>query len=132
MHDEDSYIAEMIGAGARGYLLKSAGKKLIIDTIEKVYRGFPVFSAVRQTNTPASFQNDLVHDYSQSPFLNEREILLLKFICDELTSEQIAEKLIISKRTVDGLRLRLQDKLNVKNTAGLVKYAIQKGIYRIK
>ena len=60
--------------------------------------------------------------------LTEREIEVLKLIADEYSNPEIAEQLFISVRTVDTHRRNLLDKLGVKNTAGLVKYAIQKNL----
>ena len=64
--------------------------------------------------------------------LTERELLILKMICDEMTNPEISEKLFISSRTVDGHRSNLLTKTGCKNTAGLVIFAIKHGIYELK
>jgi DNA-binding CsgD family transcriptional regulator len=64
--------------------------------------------------------------------LTERELLILKMICDELTNAEIAEKLFISSRTVDGHRTNLLGKIGCKNTAGMVIFAIKYGIFEVQ
>jgi DNA-binding NarL/FixJ family response regulator len=131
MHDEESYISEMVDAGAKGYVVKSSDKKIVLDAINKVYNGIPFFSQIPKNTFTHIFSTKNRYNNSAIKF-NEKEVSIIKLICDEFTSEEIADKMVISKRTVDGLRLRLEDKLNVKNIAGIVKYAIQKGIYKLK
>ena len=63
--------------------------------------------------------------------LSEREIEIVKFICFEHTNQEIANKLFLSKRTIDGHRQRILEKIGAKNTVGLVIYAIENNIYSI-
>lgn len=62
--------------------------------------------------------------------MTDTEIQIIKLICDEFTSEEIGNFLFLSKRTIDGARLRIQNKIDVLSTAGIVKFAIENGIYR--
>jgi len=64
--------------------------------------------------------------------LSETDIKIIKLICDEYNSEEIGRLLFLSKRTIDGTRLRIQLKINVSSTAGIVKFALENGIYRNK
>jgi len=132
MHEEQDYIVNMLEAGASGYLLKNAGREELLAAIHTVNKGDSYFSQkvsatllqaiTKQKETPTAQAH-----YQNVP-LSDREIEVLKLIAEEHSNGEIAEKLFISIRTVDTHRRNLLDKLNVKNTAGLVKYALDKGI----
>jgi DNA-binding NarL/FixJ family response regulator len=133
MHEEPDYIIKMLEAGASGYLLKNAGREELLTAIHAVAKGDSYFSQkvsatllqaiTRRKEAVANSQKN----HLQSP-LSDREIEVLKLIAQEYTNGEIAEKLFISIRTVDTHRRNLLEKLQVKNTVGLVKYAIDKGI----
>ncbi len=133
MHEEPDYIIKMLEAGASGYLLKNAGREELLAAIHTVAKGDSYFSqkvsatllqaVTRQkTATPEVKKTQI-----QTP-LSEREIEVLRLIAQEYSNGEIAEKLFISIRTVDTHRRNLLEKLQVKNTVGLVKYAINKGL----
>lgn len=132
MHEEQNYIIPMLEAGASGYLLKDAGREELLGAIHTVFNGDSYFSQkvsaallhaiTRQKETPA-YKNG-----KNSIPLSEREVEVLQLIARELSNGEIAEKLFISIRTVDTHRRNLLEKLNVKNTAGLVKYAFENGM----
>lgn len=134
MHDEETHIVQMLEAGASGYLLKTAGPEEIIAAIRAVARGDSYFSqSVSATLLKAlTLRNDPEQRKkkpdSGSHQLSDREVEVLKLICDEYSNLEIAEKLFISVRTVDSHRRNVMEKLQVKNTAGLVRYAIEKGL----
>lgn len=133
MHEEPDYIIKMLEAGASGYLLKNAGREELLTAIHTVAKGDSYFSqkvsatllqaVTRQKQAPAEVKKIQI----QTP-LSEREIEVLKLIAQEYSNGEIAEKLFISIRTVDTHRRNLLEKLQVKNTVGLVKYAIAKGL----
>lgn len=134
MHDEEAYIVQMLEAGASGYLLKTAGPEEIIAAIQAVGRGDSYFSqtvsatllkALAHRNDPEAKKKKADGGNHQ---LSDREIEVLKLICQEYSNLEIAEKLFISVRTVDSHRRNLMEKLQLKNTAGLVRYAIEKGL----
>jgi DNA-binding NarL/FixJ family response regulator len=130
MHEEETHIIKMLEAGARGYLLKNAGREELVRAIETVFNGDTYFShsvsgtllkaLTHQKNQPAKAIED-------TP-LSEREIEVLKLIAQEYSNREIADKLFISIRTVDTHRRNILEKLDIKNTAGLVKYAISKAL----
>jgi len=132
MHEEQNYIVNMLEAGASGYLLKNAGRDELLTAIHTVNKGDSYFSQkvsatllqaiTQQKETPTA------HHHKEQIPLSDREIEVLKMIAEEHSNGEIAEKLFISIRTVDTHRRNLLEKLNVKNTAGLVKYAIEKGL----
>lgn len=131
MHEEEEYISKILQSGALGYILKKTGKEELIAAIRTVNEGKSyvskevgniLFEKIIKGNPGTDSQN------SESPILTLREKEILNLIANEFTNPEIAEKLFISARTVDAHRRNLLEKLGVKNTAGLVKYAIQNGI----
>jgi DNA-binding NarL/FixJ family response regulator len=134
MHKEDYIIKQMISAGALGYLLKNTGldeltKAILTVAVSKRYYCNEASQALINSNTKEILPSGTVNlniDFNSTLSNREKEIMM--FIVKELKSTEIAEKLFISKRTVDGHRKNILTKLNLKNTAGLVKYAIQNGI----
>jgi len=127
---QESHIMEMLEAGAIGYVMKSAGRREIVEAIESVYLHRPYFC------TESSRQiTDLIEKY-QSGYRNhlvvftEREKDIIQLICQGCTSKEVASNLFISQRTVEGHRTRIMQKMRVKSIAGLVAYACEKGLYK--
>lgn len=127
MYNQPSYINRMIQAGASGYLLKNSGKKQIIKAIKKVMAG--------ETYFPRSIIDTLVNNLAgtnkeevlTTP-LTRREKQILELISQEMTTQEIADHLHISLNTVESHRKNLLSKFNVRNSIGLVKKAMEKGI----
>ena len=129
MHSESSYIVKMLEAGASGYLLKDAGRAELINAIKAVAEGHTYFSSqVSATLVDQLVKGKKPADRKDGIPLTKREVEVLRLIAEEYSNSEIAEKLFISPRTVDTHRRNLLEKLEVKNTAGLVKYAIKHGL----
>jgi|688.fasta_scaffold97716_1 DNA-binding NarL/FixJ family response regulator len=131
IHGKLSYITEMIDAGASGYVLKTASKIEIIDSIQSVLKNRQYYC--KETSLTLSKTQIEKNNNSRTKLafnLSDIEIKIIRLICDEYKSEAIGRLLFLSKRTIDGARLRIQSKLNVSSTAGIVKFAIENGIYR--
>ena len=125
MHEEQQRIVAMLHAGASGYLLKNAGPEQLSAAVRTVVDGKNYFSpevsaALLQVFTQAQRPSN---HYGHS--LTQREIEVLKLIAQEFSNQEIADKLFISVRTVDTHRRNILEKIQAKNTAGLVKYAIE-------
>lgn len=119
---ERSYIARMLGAGALGYVLKSVDQATLLQAIDQVAAGKFYLEAelaqvLAQNGPPASL-----------PVLTRREKEVLACIAQGLTNAQIADKLFVSPLTVDSHRKNLLTKLGVKNTASLIKFAMENGL----
>lgn len=128
MHDEVEYISKMLQAGASGYLLKNADKEELVMAIKKVANGEKYFSSeVSYAMMMNYISGDARKDRParENVQLTKREEEIIKLIASEMTNQEIADKLSISLRTVDTHRRNLLQKLGVKNTAGLVRFAIQ-------
>lgn len=132
MHSETSYIITMLDAGATGYILKNAGRDEMIRAINVVAEGNTYYSSkvsnkiIEQLSAKKKAKK--ISSSIEDMPLTDREIEVLHLISEEYSNPEIAKKLFISIRTVDTHRRNLLDKIGVKNTVGLVKYAIKKGL----
>jgi DNA-binding NarL/FixJ family response regulator len=132
-YNTKSFIANMIHIGASSYLVKNATPQEMIHTINQVFeKGFYYNEKVMQV-----IQEDILvaktHTRSRfdSDFLTKREKEILQLICEQDSSTEIAKKLFISPRTVEGHRNNLLLKTDSKNIAGLVVFAIQNKIVEL-
>lgn len=130
MHDDKNYIVKMLEVGASGYILKNAGKEEMLNAIHTVANGNTYFSSQVSSKLLEHLTNPQASQKKKPEGvpLTDREIEVLKLIANEHSNPEIAKELFISIRTVDTHRRNLLDKIGAKNTAGLVKYAIQKGL----
>lgn len=132
MFDEENLIVDMLEAGAKGYLLKNADKQEILEAIENVFQNKVFYcqhtSAKLATMIVKSKFNPLRK--TESIEFTDREKDIVKLICLQFTAQEIADKLFLSKRTVEGYRTRILEKMNVKNTAGVVIFALKNGIIK--
>jgi DNA-binding NarL/FixJ family response regulator len=119
-------VKKMLQIGCQGYLLKDSDDKTIVQAIEAVYGGGQFLSPVIQQQ----LVNDMFRskNQKQNTLLTRREKEVLQLITEEFTNQEIADKLFISLHTVDNHRSSLLQKLDAKNTAGLVKKAIENGL----
>jgi two-component system, NarL family, invasion response regulator UvrY len=130
MYDNENSIIRMFKAGARGYILKDCDPVELESAISSVaskgyyYTEMVTGRLIHSINAMAEEESG-VKNLIQ---LSEREIAFLKLVCSELTYKEIADKMVLSPRTIDGYRDALFDKLNVKTRVGLVLYAIKNGI----
>lgn len=122
------YIEKLLRAGANGYILKNTGKEELTTAIEKVMQGESYFSKEVTERIMEGLQGKKTETNPMMVELTEREKDVLRLIAQELTSHEIADKLFISFHTVETHRKNLISKLQVKNIAGLVKYAVQNGL----
>jgi DNA-binding NarL/FixJ family response regulator len=134
MFDEDDLIMEMLDAGVSGYLLKNANKEEVLEAIHTVSGGDPYYCHTTSSKLMRLIAKNKYHALKrhEKAEFTEKEIEIIQLICSEFTNKEIGEKLFLSVRTVEGIRLKILEKMRVKNTVGLVIYAIQNGIYTIK
>jgi len=133
MFNEDKYIVDMMKAGASGYLLKNAEPEEIIEAIQTVYHKDYYFNEhLSITLIKQLAGNNTGGGPSQSlADFNEREIEVLRLVCQEYSNQEIADKICLSVRTVEGYRARLFEKTRSKNLVGLVIFAIKTGIINV-
>ena len=132
MHDEAQFVSHLMELGANGYLLKDADPDEVENAIYTVHNEDYYYGAFllkvmhnRMINKPIK---KIVPFFSIQVELSEREIEVLQHICEGTTAPQIAEKINLSHRTVEGHRNRIMEKTGTKNIAGLVAWAVRNGI----
>lgn len=132
MHDDDGFVAHLMELGANGYIIKDSDPDEVVKAIKAV---------VTENYYYGTFLNKVMHrrmlektklkkpSFTAQPSLSERELEVLQLICSGLTNTQIAAKLFLSDRTVEGHRTRIMEKIGAKNTAAMVVYAVKNGLY---
>jgi DNA-binding NarL/FixJ family response regulator len=139
VHEDEEYVYQILRAGASGYVLKSAGKKEIFAAIKSAVSGGRFFSPgvsemivdgfVRRSNEQEARVGQ-VPARSRSQ-LTRRETEVLRYIAQGLTNRKIAQTLYLSIRTVNTHRTNLMQKLDIHDTAGLVRHAIESGLVQL-
>ncbi len=130
MFDDEHFILHMMEAGANGYLLKNAEPAEIKNAIHAAVENGYYFNDLVNTVMLKKIveQNKRTPKFKEEIRLNEKETEILKLICQEHTAAEIGKKVFLSTRTVEGIRSVLLEKIGVRNTAGLVMYAVKNGI----
>lgn len=121
---EKRFVKRMVKNGASGYILKDSEKDTLVKAISTVYAGEKYFCdrlSVRLINQELKMEDTK----SLFPKLSEREREVMKLICQEFSSQEIADHLFISFHTVESHRANLMHKAGAKNTAGLVRWAVE-------
>ncbi len=133
MFEDENLIVDMLEAGARGYLIKNAHKHEVIASIKAVHNQESYFcnhTSMKLAKMIGRSRFNLAKDQMRSEF-NEKEKEVIQLICEEFSNKEISVKLHLSIRTIEGYREKILEKMNVKNSAGIVVYAIKHGIYRL-
>lgn len=130
MHDDQTYLRQVLAQGGAGYVLKQAADSELLTAIRTVYHGgaflHPAHAQALLTtptaaSTPAGTQDDL-------SLLSEREVEVLKYIALGHSNKEIAEMLYLSVKTVETYKTRIMEKLDVKSRAALVRFALKQGL----
>lgn len=130
MYEDDKFIIHLMENGANGYLLKNAEPDEIRRSIYAVHENGYYFNDLvnKALLKKLVLKNNLKPSFNQNIDLTEREQEVLKMICEEKTAAEIAKEIFLSPRSVEGIRQRLIEKIGVRNTAGLVMFAVKNGI----
>lgn len=134
MHESEKFIVEAFRSGAAGYISKDSCKGELVNAIRTVSEGNSYFckeaskKLLKHLNRPQ--EERIAGTHSDDPVLTARETEVLALIAKEFTNHEIADRLFISPHTVVSHRRNLLQKLNAKNTAGLVRYASRYGLLR--
>jgi len=123
-YDEKRFVKRMIKNGASGYLLKDSDRDILEEAIRKVHAGEKYFCE-RLSMSLVNQELKIEDTKSLFPKLTAREKEIVSLICKEHSSQEIADKLFISFHTVESHRANLMYKAGVKNTAGLVRWAVE-------
>lgn len=126
VENEEETIIKMLKAGAKGYILKDVEKnELYTGLLELMNTGF------YHTKEVSAILINSLSGKSDKVLLKDRELEFLKWACEELTYKEIAEKMFLSPKTIDGYRDALFEKLQTRSRTGLVMYAIRHKIVEV-
>ncbi len=131
MYDNEASIIRMLKCGAKGYILKDCEPKELQAAIEAILTKGYYYSELVSGRLINAINKMEGNGHGTTASLTERETEFLKFTCTEMTYKEIAEKMFLSPRTIDGYRDALFEKLTVKTRVGLVMYAIKNGIVKV-
>lgn len=131
VHKEEAFIAELIEHGAHGYLVKDCDPNEVVEAIKSAYtKGSYInqntLRAIQRKMKAENIQNQRVNPVSDS--LTKREVEILQLVCEQLTADEIGDRLFISTKTVNGHKNNLLRKTQSRNMAGLVIYAVKNGL----
>ncbi len=130
MYDDEQYIIHMLDIGANAYLVKNTEPEEIARAMMSVYENEYYFSDMVSKTMLKTLvsKKKITPRFDNTIPLSERENEILKLICKEYTTAEIASELYLSQRTVEGIRATMLEKAGVRNTAGLVLYAVKAGL----
>jgi DNA-binding NarL/FixJ family response regulator len=130
MYEDDKFIIHLMENGANGYLLKNAEPEEIRKSIYAVHENGYYFNDLvnKALLKKLVLKNNLKPSFNQNVDLSERELQVLKLICEEKTAAEIGKEIFLSPRSVEGIRQRLIEKIGVRNTAGIVMFAVKNGL----
>jgi len=130
MHEHDEYVFQALRAGASGYMLKEAVPTELITALRVIQSGQFYLSPTAQSVMVGDYLQRVRAGEEKDSYssLTEREREILKLVAEGYTNNQIAERLVISPKTVDTHRTHIMDKLNLHSRAELVKYAMRRGL----
>ncbi len=133
MSDEENLIVDMLEAGAKGYLLKNAHKEEIIEAIKTVNMGQSYYcndTSLKLAEMIGKSRHGQVLR-NKKPEFTEKDLEVIRCICQQMSNKEIASQLHLSIRTIEGYRDRIQEKIGARNAAGIVVYAIKNKIYQV-
>ncbi len=130
MYDEEKFIIHLMENGANGYLLKNADSEEIRKAVHSVYETGYYFNDLinKALLKKLVIKSNLKPNFRSEISFTERELQVLLLICEEKTNAEIGKTIFLSPRSVEGIRQRLIEKVGVRNTAGLVIFAVKNGI----
>ena len=131
MFGDNAYYSRMASSGAKGFLLKDSEFDEVVEAVSTGCDGGTYFSALLLESISQSLRSVEGLPINEHDMLSDREVEILVGICQGLSTQEIADRLFISKRTVDKHRANILEKSGCKNTASLVVYAIKNGLVEV-
>lgn len=129
MHSNEEFITKALNVGANGYLPKDTAMSELLEAIHTIYKGENYFNKEISDTILKSLRNKTNESNAKS--LTNREKEIIELVVDGLTNKEIADKLFISIRTVDSHKNNIMQKLNLKSSIELVKYAIKNNLAKL-
>lgn len=130
MYNEQDVANEILMSEAEGFILKNTGKQELVSALTSIADDSTFYSREVLSNLMMKVKKDKRTE-EETHNLTERELEILQLICEELSSEQIAEKLFISKRTVDTHRQHIYEKTKCKTIISLIKFALRNNLVNL-
>lgn len=130
MYEKVEFIKELKACGADGYILKNAGKKVLMEAIRTVADGDDYFKGKIARLVSEDADNKRITQDASTQLLTKREIEIVRLIAQEQSTQEIADNLFLSTHTIDTHRKNILSKLEVRNTVGITRYAIKTGIVK--
>jgi two-component system response regulator NreC len=132
-HDDKEYVFPVIESGASGFISKAGASSELIQGIRSVYQGDAFLSPSVARLLVEDYQRTTSERTKQDPYhqLTERERDVLKLLAEGHSTQEIADMLVITPKTVEGHKTNLMAKLGIHNRIDLVKYALRKGIINV-
>lgn len=130
MHNSEELILQLLDKGSNGFLLKDFDSERVVDAIYAVIENDYYFNdKISKDMLHYVMKNKNLKPKFGISALSEKEIQVIRLICEEKTNKEISDIMNLSPRTVEGTRSKIISKINVKNTAGIVLYAIKNNIF---
>ena len=128
-HREEQYVQQALQAGIRGYVLKSEATTTLVEAVQEVFRGnaflSPGISRVAADSVLSKCKNGIANEV-----LSPRELQVLQLIAEGNTTKEVANRLSLTVKTAESYRTGLMNKLDIHETAGLVRYAVRRGLVK--
>jgi len=132
MHDEEEMVIHLIECGANGFIPKNEEIENVVEAIHSVCDNNYYFNDKFSLGMLKSLMSsEKITPKFKSYLLSDKELEIVKLICEEYTNKEIATKLNLSNRTIDGYRERILKKIGAKNTAGIVMYALKTKLFEL-
>lgn len=131
-HDSEEYLFKLISSGASGYVLKKTAASELVFAIRAACDGFAYLSPLMTKKLVNEHLRIMRDVKNKEDILTPREMEVLKFVADGLTNQEIADRLVLSLKTVQTHRAHLMEKLKLHDRTELVKYALRKGILKLE
>ena len=130
MHDEHTMITRLMELGANSYLTKNSDSEVIYEAIKTVHEQEYFFNTLTNKALIDGLKTKRTQDSlaGHEVKLNDKEILILKLMCEEKSTKEIADIVDLSPRTVEAIRDKLKSKIGARSTAGLILYAVKHNI----
>ncbi|MEY2834870.1 MAG: hypothetical protein RLZZ557_532 [Bacteroidota bacterium] len=129
MYEDERFVSHLMENGANGYLLKNADPAEIKKAImEVMVRGFYLNNFVNRVLLKKTAKNKAIPSLNTEIVISDKEKEVIRLLCMEFTASEIAQKMEISARTVESIKDRLMERFGLKNTAGLVFYAVKNNL----
>lgn len=132
MYEDEHLVVDMLDAGAKGYLRKNTTKEELANAVQAVHEGATYFcdsSSMVLTKMIAASKTNHFRQLQEVHF-NDSENEIIRLICEQHASKQIAGMTKLTQRTVEKYRNQIMEKIGAKNVVGIVIYAIRNGMYK--